>query len=428
MKGSFRYFWAPDVRCRIWGIQMKRNLFVLAICIAAAACGSEDTQTAPVDPELRAAEIARTSIIVDTHIDVPYRLEDKYEDVTEATEAGDFDYPRALAGGLNVPFMSIYTPASVETEGGSKELANRLIDMIEEIVQRAPDKFAIARSVSDVRRHFDQGRISLPLGMENGGPIEGDLENLRHFFERGIRYITLAHSKSNHISDSSYDENKQWQGLSPFGEDLVVAMNQIGVMVDVSHISDEAFYDVMEITKAPVIASHSSARAFTPDWERNMGDEMIARLKENGGVLMINFGSAFLTKTANEASYAAIDAYDKYLEDNDLEAEAFPSSEFVKTYREANPYPYANLDDVLDHIDHVVKIAGIDHVGLGSDYDGVGDSLPEGLKDVSAYPNLVRGLFKRGYDEEGIRKILGENLLRVWSAVEEFANEQQRAN
>ena len=403
---------------------MDRRIWSAAICLAMAACGSEESETVVVDPQMQAAEIAHTSIIVDTHVDVPYRLEEKYEDVTEATEGGDFDYPRAVAGGLNAPFISIYTPAAVEETGGAKEMADRLIDVVEDIAHRAPDKFAIAYSVADVRRHFDEGRISLPMGMENGAPIEGNLDNLRHFYERGIRYITLTHSKSNHISDSSYDENKQWQGLSPFGEDLVTAMNQLGVMVDVSHISDEAFYDVMEITKVPVIASHSSARAFTPDWERNMSDEMIVRLKENGGVIMINFGSAFLTKSANVAAYAAFDAYEKYLEDNGLKAEEFPSSEFTKTYREANPYPYASLDDVVDHIDHVVKIAGVNYVGIGSDFDGVGDSLPEGLKDVSGYPNLVRGLLERGYSEDDIRKVLGENLLRVWSAVETYANEQ----
>lgn len=406
---------------------MDRRILSAAICLAIAACGSEESETAVVDPQIRAAEIARANIIVDTHIDVPYRLEEKYEDVTEATEGGDFDYPRAVAGGLNAPFMSIYTSAAVEEAGGSKELADRLIDMVEEIVQRAPDKFAIAYSVADVRRHFDEGRISMPMGMENGGPIEGDLGNLQHFYERGIRYITLTHSKSNHISDSSYDENKRWQGLSPFGENLVMAMNQLGVMVDVSHVSDEAFYDVMEITKVPVVATHSSARAFTADWERNMSDEMIVRLKENGGVIMINFGSAFLTKTANIAAYAGFDAYEKYLEDNGLDEADYPSADFEKTYREAHPYPYASLDDVLDHIDHVVKIAGVDYVGLGSDFDGVGDSLPEGLKDVSGYPNLVRGLLERGYSEEDIRKVLGENLLRVWSAVETYANQQSAA-
>lgn len=406
---------------------MDRRILSAAICLAIAACGSEESETAVVDPQIRAAEIARANIIVDTHIDVPYRLEEKYEDVTEATEGGDFDYPRAVAGGLNAPFMSIYTSAAVEEAGGSKELADRLIDMVEEIVQRAPDKFAIAYSVADVRRHFDEGRISMPMGMENGGPIEGDLGNLQHFYERGIRYITLTHSKSNHISDSSYDENKRWQGLSPFGEDLVMAMNQLGVMVDVSHVSDEAFYDVMEITKVPVVATHSSARAFTADWERNMSDEMIVRLKENGGVIMINFGSAFLTKTANIAAYAGFDAYEKYLEDNGLDGADYPSADFEKTYREAHPYPYASLDDVLDHIDHVVKIAGVDYVGLGSDFDGVGDSLPEGLKDVSGYPNLVRGLLERGYSEKDIRKVLGENLLRVWSAVETYANQQSAA-
>ncbi|MEE8371844.1 MAG: dipeptidase [Sphingomonadales bacterium] len=406
---------------------MIQKALIAATCLLIAACGNDEVKEEVIDLDARAVEIAQSSIIVDTHVDVPYRMTDTLEDVSVATEGGDFDYPRALAGALNAPFMSIYTPAAMEEAGGSKELAERLIDMVEAIAAKDPDKFAVAYTVADVRKHFEEGRISLPMGMENGSPIEGDLENLRHFYERGIRYITLAHSKSNHISDSSYDENKHWKGLSPFGEEVVVAMNNLGIMVDISHVSDQAFYDVMEITAVPVIASHSSARAFTPGWERNMDDAMIKRLGANGGAIMINFGSAFLTKEANVASYAAFDAYEKHLKDNGLTEADLSSSDFTKDYRKANPFPYADLADVLDHIDHVVKIAGVDHVGIGSDYDGVGDSLPKGLKDVSQYPNLVRGLLERGYSEEDIRKILGENLLRVWLEVEAYAAKQTKA-
>src|SRR5690606_29740934 len=196
---------------------------------------------APVEASARARELAKSSIIVDTHIDVPYRLDEEWADVSDATDGGDFDYPRAVAGGLNAPFMSIYTPAELQTEGGAKELAEKLIDMVNEIAAQSPEKFAVAYSPLAIERQFREGVISLPMGMENGAPIEDNLANLAHFFDRGIRYVTLTHSLSNLISDSSYDDNKQWGGLSEFGMDVVREMNRLGMMVDVSHISDDAF-------------------------------------------------------------------------------------------------------------------------------------------------------------------------------------------
>jgi membrane dipeptidase len=388
-----------------------------------AGCGQQEkaTETAP-DLQDEAKRIARSSIIVDTHIDVPYRLEHKPADVSQATDSGDFDYPRAMAGGLNAPFMSIYTPAELEAEGGSYALADTLIDMVEGLVKASPDKFAIALSPADVRAQFEDGLISLPLGMENGSPIEGDLENLQHFFDRGIRYITLAHGLSNHISDSSYDENRQWNGLSEFGVDLVKEMNRLGIMVDISHVSDEAFWQAADVSAAPLIASHSSARFFTPDFERNMSDDMIVRLAETGGVIMINYGSAFLTEEANQYSLARRAAEKEWKADKpELSDEEVSEQHKLIWETEHGLLPYADIGNVLDHIDHVVNLTSIDNVGIGSDYDGVGDSLPTGLKDVSSYPNLVKGLLERGYSEQDIRKILGENLLRVWQAVEDYA-------
>lgn len=409
-----------------------RFIAFLASLLFIAACGPAEQASQPepaaaptetaADNAARAAEIAKNSIIIDTHIDVPYRLVDAWEDVSVATEGGDFDYPRAVAGGLNAPFMSIYTPAGLEAEGRSREVAESLIDLVNRIVSDSPGKFAIALSPADVEAQFAAGLISLPLGMENGSPIEGDIANVQHFFDRGIRYITLAHGLSNHISDSSYDENKQWDGLSEFGMEVVREMNRVGIMVDISHVSDGAFWDVMDIATAPAIASHSSARHFTPGWERNIADDMIVRLAENGGVVMINYGSAFLVQRAQDYSNAKREAMRAYLEMNGIEASDEASEAFNVIYEaEHGGYPYATLEETLDHFDHVVNLVGVDHVGIGSDYDGVGDSLPIGLKDVSTYPNLVEGLLDRGYSETDIEKILGGNLLRVWRAVEAAA-------
>jgi membrane dipeptidase len=403
----------------------KKITCLLATATLLAACGPDDKTTsepAVVDYVAEAQRIAQSSIIIDTHIDVPLRLATTPQDISQATDSGDFDYPRAVAGGLNVPFMSIYTPASYEAEGKSKAAAESLIDLVENTVATAPDKFAIATSVADVRSQFKAGLISLPMGMENGSPIDGDLANIQYFYDRGIRYVTPAHSLSNHLSDSSYDENRQWNGLSDFGKDAIREMNRLGIMVDVSHVSDEAFWQIIEISSVPVIASHSSARAFTPGFERNMNDAMIIALAENGGVIQINFGSTFVNQISRDYGDARMAAGKLYLADNPELTEAFLYREYSAIFeKDHGPLPFASIDDVLDHFDHVVKLTGVDHVGIGSDYDGVGDSLPDGLKDVSSYPNLIAGLLKRGYSEEDVRKILGENLLRVWEEVEAYA-------
>ncbi|MCJ9427676.1 dipeptidase [Kordiimonas marina] len=391
-----------------------KALIAAVSLLALAGCSDAGT-------EKKAEQIAHDDLIVDTHIDVPYRLAAKWEDVASATETGNFDYPRAVKGGLNAPFMSIYTPAQYDGTPKAKEHADEMIAIVEKIAASAPDKFRIAKSVDDVEKAFKDGVIALPMGMENGSPILHDLKNLDYFYDKGIRYITLAHSKANDIADSSYDPTRKWHGLSDFGKQVVERMNDLGIMVDVSHISDEAFWDVMKTSKTPVIASHSSARAFTPDFERNMSDDMIKALAEKGGVIQINFGSSFLTEEANQYRPHMDEAYEAYLRKSGTKASTEAHEAFEKKYRADNPYPYATVDDVLDHIDHVVKLVGVDHVGIGSDFDGVGDSLPEGLKDVSTYPHIIAGLLKRGYSEADIKKILGGNLLRVWRAVETYA-------
>jgi membrane dipeptidase len=362
--------------------------------------------------------IAQRALIVDTHIDVPYRLHEAWVDVTRATEGGDFDYARARQGGLNIPFMSIFTPAELEVKGGSFELANQLIDNVEAMAGRAPDKFALVHNTQQALQAQEQGLIGLALGMENGSPVEGKLENLKFFHDRGIRYITLAHALSNHISDSSFDENRQWHGLSPFGREVVAEMNRLGIMVDISHVTDEAFYQVLEISKAPVIASHSSARHFTPGFERNMSDEMIQALAKNGGVMQINFGSSFLTQAANEWFQAMIKARKAWTAESGHVEGSEEAKAWDAAYRKEFPLPYATLSDLVDHFDHVIALAGVEHVGIGSDFDGVGDSLPVGMKDVSFYPALIEELLHREYTPQQIEAILGGNLMRVWREVE----------
>lgn len=409
-----------------------KKLALVAVCATTlTAC---DNKTTSVDSQItkptltieqQAQKIAQENIIIDTHIDVPYRLEDEYEDVSKATAKGDFDYPRAIQGGLNAPFMSIYIPSKLQATGGSKALADKLIDDVEAIVKQSPEKFALAYSTSQVRENFAKGLISLPMGMENGSPIEGDLANLQHFYNRGIRYITLAHAKTNHISDSSYDENRPAQGLTEFGKKLITQMNNLGVMVDISHVSDQAFYQVMEISKVPVIASHSSARFFTPDFERNMSDDMIKLLAKNGGVIQMTFSGIFTSKKFREQSAAYKLAKADFIQANnlneDLEEDIKQIDAFEAAYELKHPYDNGSLEQVLDHFEHVINLVGIDYVGIGSDFDGVSGILPESLKDVSSYPNLIAGLLKRGYSEEDITKLLSGNLLRVWQQVEEYA-------
>lgn len=399
-------------------IEKKKIVFLICSFLALSACTATVKEQETIKE--KANRIAQDTIILDGHIDVPYRVNNKWVDVTKATKDGDFDYPRAVKGGLNAPFMSIYVPASLDNSPQSTKLADQLIDSVEAIVARAPDKFAIAYRVTDVEQHFKAGKISLPMGMENGSPVQGSLDTLKHFYDRGIRYITLAHSQSNHISDSSYDLRRQWNGLSPFGKEMIKEMNSLGIIVDISHVSDAAFYQAVELSQAPVFASHSSIRKFTPGFERNMDDEMIKKLAEHDGVIMINFGSGFVSGIARKWRD------ERTKQANDLAsvfgADSREVKDFITKYNEDNSYPFATLETVLDHIDHVVALVGIEHVGIGSDYDGVGDSLPVGLKDVSTFPNLVEGLLARGYSETDIKLILSGNALRVWKAVEAFAD------
>ena len=334
-----------------------------------------------------AQELAQEMIIIDTHLDTPIQLymqQDKngsYEDITKKSSL-HFDFDRAVSGGLNVPFFVIFTPPSAEEKGTAFEMAKDLIKILEDIMNKNPGKFRLVKSPEEITN--EKNIMQVVYGMENGAPIESKLSNIKLFSDMGINYITLAHSKSNHISDSSYDENKNWGGLSPFGRKVVAEMNKQGVMIDISHVSDAAFYEVLKLTKTPVIASHSSLRHFVPGFERNVSDDMLRELAKNGGVIQICFGSEFVAEK--------------------------------KKY----PNLVVTVKDVADHIDRVKKLVGIDHVGIGSDYDGW-RNFPVGLEDTSTYPNLIRELLNRDYTKEEIEKVFGGNLLRVWREVKKFS-------
>jgi len=397
-----------------------KHLFVIFLFLILQSCSESKIS-------LNADEIAQDSLILDSHIDVPYRLWSQHlegleiDDISGPTN-GDFDFIRARKGGLNVPFFSIYLPASTEEDGTSHKMANDLIDMVEDIVTLYPEKFLLIKSVDDLSSLTNKNIVGIALGMENGAPIQGDLSRVEYYYDRGIRYITLTHSKTNHISDSSYDENIQWHGLSEFGKTLIEEMNKVGLMIDISHVNDEAFYQAIELSQVPVIASHSSLRHFTPGFERNVDDAMLNKLAEKGGVLQINFGSSFISQRPRDY----MDLMNNFLELKFGQSREGVSEEVInearKEFFSKNKYPYATLDEVLDHFDRVVNLVGVDHVGIGSDYDGVGDTLPIGLKDVSSYPSLIEGFLERGYSREDIDKILGGNLIRVWKEVEEYAN------
>jgi membrane dipeptidase len=400
-------------------------LFALLTLVLASACSKKD-ETASPDEALRktADSLAQVYIITDGHVDLPYRLQVKnfrldreYLGIPVETKEGDFDFVRAKKGGLDAPFMSIYIPSRYQlTKDNGKQLADSLINMIRFIADSIPDKFALAGSPADIIANSKLGKISLPMGMENGAPIGNDLANVKYFYDRGIRYVTLTHGKDNQICDSSYDTLNTWNGLSPFGEKVVTEMNRIGIMVDISHVSDSTFYDVIKLTKVPCIASHSSCRYFTPGFQRNMSDDMIKALAKNGGVIQINFGATFLDSVARRND-GLRDSLETILREKKLTSADSAAQPIIDQFAKEHKSLFSDVERVADHIDHVVKLAGIDHVGIGSDYDGVGDSLPVGLKDVSQYPNLIYELLKRGYSPADIEKICSGNVFRVWNQV-----------
>ena len=404
--------------------------FLVLATLFVTSCAVKEKSDVVSDAKLhlRAKELADSLIILDGHIDLPDLLkEKKYKagidspDTLISTGKGEFDFTRAKQGGLDAPFMSIYIPIEYQSKpDNGKELADSLINTVVAITKALPDQFALANTPADVEANTAAGKISLPMGMENGAPIGNDLKNLKYFYDRGIRYITLAHNKDNQICDASRDTSHTHNGLSPYGKQVVSEMNRLGIMVDISHVDDSTFYQVMELSKAPAIASHSSCRRFSPTMMRDLTDDMIRKLGEKDGVILINFFTMFLDSTAVRYS----SELGALLKEKNLKETDSLAKPVIEEFKKTHPNP-TNIETVANHIDNVVNIAGIDHVGFGSDYDGVSGSLPVGLEDVSKYPDLIYTLLKRGYSEEDIAKICYKNAFRVWNKVIEVSEQLQ---
>ncbi|NOX36551.1 MAG: membrane dipeptidase [Calditrichaeota bacterium] len=399
------------------------RVIVVGLSILVWVLGSVFAGDVPenVDPELwqKAMKLHREAIVIDTHCDVTMKLFHDNFDMGKRHDEGHFDLPRAFEGGLDAQFFSIYVPNRMDSLHPAK-YALELIDAVYRAVEANPDKIAMAYSSEDILRLHREGKIAALMGMENGGPIEHSLALLRNFYRLGVRYITLTHSSANDISDSSTDEPR-WNGLSDFGRQVVQEMNRLGMLIDISHLSDAAIAQVLELSRTPVIASHSSCRALC-DVPRNLPDALIRKVKQNGGVIHINFYSGFLSqeyKEAYERVKKELEPQVKVLRQK-YEGDRFGFWQaYGELFRQYDlPVPDASV--IVDHIEHVVQFAGVDHVGLGSDFDGV-SSLPIGMEDVSKLPYITYMLLKRGFSEEDVRKILGGNLLRVLKANEEYA-------
>ena len=374
----------------------------------------------------RASRLHQESIVVDLHMDTPQRLLDLDFDLGSRASTGHVDIPRMKEGGIDAAFFAIYV--EMERFGGTSatKRALRLIDAVYAQVARHADQITMARSASDIRAAHRQGKVAVLMGMEGGTPIADDLGLLRNFHRLGVRYMTLTHGVANNWVDSSTYPSRH-DGLTDFGKDVVREMNRLGMMVDVSHISDKAFYDVLGTSQAPVIASHSSARALT-NVPRNMTDDMIRALAQTGGVVHVNYYTEFLDQNFANARarfksdaefHARSKALSDQFRDDDRSEPAFEAQMRLFAEYDAR-VPRVSWERIVDHIDHMVKLVGADHVGLGSDFDGA--NMPEGMDDISCLPRITQALLDRGYSEDDIRNILGENTLRVMDEVERAAN------
>ncbi|MGH9883209.1 MAG: membrane dipeptidase [Pyrinomonadaceae bacterium] len=369
----------------------------------------------------KALEIQRKSIVVDTHNDILSMMTDDNYDIG-VSSVGKYhtDLARMKQGGLTAEFFSVYIDRKYAKDGGSARRTLDMIDYVYRAAEKYPNDLMMAYSTADIRRAKKQKKIAALMGIEGGHAIEDSLMALRDYYRLGIRYMTLTHNNTNNWADACCDEAKH-NGLSDFGKEVIREMNRIGMLVDVSHVSDKTMNDVFDVSTAPVIASHSSARALG-DRPRNIPDELLRRFAKNGGVVMVNFFPGFIdpkviqaTKERDVRLKPQMDELKIKYKDDEKRLQ-----EETNKLLAANPLPPTPLSVLIDHFDHIAKVAGIDHVGIGSDFDGV-SSLPVGMEDISKLPNITYELLKRGYSETDVRKILGENFMRAFAQAERVA-------
>jgi membrane dipeptidase len=411
---------------------MTLNRLLLALLFISSLVASAQTTVTP-----RAKAIHDSAIVIDTHADTPQRFLDENYDIgsSDPNDHGHISLDKARAGNLGAEFFSIW----VEPTTNQGHFAQHTLDLIDSVYEQAarhPDRMMMAYSVADIERAHKEKKLAALLGIEGGHSIENDIHLLRDFYRLGVRYMTLSWSNTNEWADSSGDIDdpkiQHHNGLTDFGKQIVLEMNRLGMMVDVSHVSDKTFWDTIAVTKAPIIASHSSARALSHH-PRNMTDEMLQAVTKNGGVVQVNFYNAFIDENYRQAAEAQKKDRDaavaEYVAQRKAAGQPVTYLDQDRVEREwAAKIPRPPLKSLVDNIDHIAKVAGIDHVGLGSDFDGVSGATPRGIDSAADLPKITQALLDRGYSAEDIRKILGGNLLRVFGEVERASRQMAAAD
>lgn len=401
------------------------KLFAVATVffVAFRASGQEARPSVKLTDE--GQKVHASTFVFDGHNDLPWELRTKAgssfdkRDIAQPQKEMHTDIPRLRAGNVGAQFWSVYVPADTAKKGTALQQTLEQIALVQEMLRRYPDVFEQARTAADVERIQKSGKIASLIGVEGGHSIEDSIENLRRLHKLGAGYMTLTHSDTLAWADSATDTGKH-QGLSPFGEEIVREMNKLGMLVDLSHVSDETMRDALAISKAPIIYSHSSARAIAKH-PRNVPDDILALVKQNSGVVMVNFYPGFVVPKSAEIMAKMFDARRelraKFPKEEDYERE-------LKRWEAANPYPAGSIHDVVDHIEHIAKVAGVECVGIGSDFDGI-PKVPKQLEDVSTYPLITQELLNRGWKADDIGKLMSGNILRVMRGAEQVAKELQ---
>ena len=398
--------------------EITRSMKIILILLLGLFPSCKNKQVQKSDKELRemAQAICENNIILDSHIDWPEFILDDPENISEQTVRGDFDLVRATNGGLNAALSVVYVNAAYDVDKG-RMIVDSMLNLISYYASTYPDKFAIALTPADVKRNFEGKRFSFIPCLENGSPVGSDIGYLKYLKDHGIAYMTLCHSRTNQISDSNFDKDRRWNGLSPEGKEIIKRLNRLGIMIDISHSTDSTVAQAVRLSEAPIIASHSSCRYFVPGLERDLPDDLIKAIAMKGGVVMVNFCTEFL----DSVCYKNTDGVLSLLNSKKLSYESKEGNDLIMEYGKTHRL-FCDSKHLVDHIEHIIKIAGIDYVGLGSDFDGIGPLKPTDIPDVSGYPVIVFELLKRGYTEGDIKKILSGNFLRVWDEVIKIAD------